>query len=201
MQSRKRVVEGVLKPGQVGFGEKLRAVRERKGLSMREVAAAAGVSESLVSQVERNRASPSIDTLLALVEVLDVDLEYLFADLRRTKRVSLVRRADRARRVVEGVRYEQLSAMTDSAEQYGIEAVMVEVPPGKERGSAVYGHPGKELGVILGGAGELVYGTERYELGEGDSVSFASDIPHVLRNSGKKTLTAIWVNTPPRQRF
>lgn len=168
---------------------------------MRAVAQSAGVSESLVSQIERNRISPSIDTLLAVAEALEVDLEYLFADWKRTKRVSVVRRGDRARRTVEGVRYEQLSGMTDTSEQYGIEAVMIEVPPGRARGNAVYGHPGKELGVVVSGSAQLSYGTETYLLEEGDSVSFASDIPHVLRNVGKRTLAALWVNTPPRLQF
>lgn len=184
-----------------GLGTRLRGVRERKGLSLKAVALRAGVSESLVSQIERERISPSIETLLALAEVLEVDLEYLFADWKRSKRVSLVRKADRARRVLDGVRYAQLSAMTDSSEQYGIEAVMLEIPPGRARGSSVYGHPGKELGVIVSGSAELAYGTEIYALEEGDSVSFASDIPHVLRNVGRRTLEALWVNTPPRMQF
>src|SRR4030042_3797028 len=84
----------VAKRRQAAFGEKLRTVRERKGLTMRAVAKSAGVSESLVSQIERNLISPSIDTLLALAAVLDVDLEYLFADWKPTKRVSVVRKAD-----------------------------------------------------------------------------------------------------------
>ena len=48
------------------FGEKLRTVREKKGYTLKVVAQKAGVSESLVSQIERNRVSPAIDTLLTL---------------------------------------------------------------------------------------------------------------------------------------
>ena len=44
------------------------------------VAQQAGVSESLVSQIERNHVSPAIDTLLALADVLDINLEYLFEE-------------------------------------------------------------------------------------------------------------------------
>ena len=57
------------------FGEKLRTVRERKGYTLKVVAQAAGVSESLVSQIERNRVSPAIDTLLSLADALEIDLE------------------------------------------------------------------------------------------------------------------------------
>ena len=62
------------------FGEKLRSVRERKGYTLKVVATKAGVSESLVSQIERNRVSPAIDTLLALADVLDINLEFLFEE-------------------------------------------------------------------------------------------------------------------------
>jgi putative glutamine amidotransferase len=54
------------------FGEKIRSVRERRSLTLREVAEIAGVSESLVSQIERNRVSPAIDTLLALADALGI---------------------------------------------------------------------------------------------------------------------------------
>ncbi len=60
------------------FGEKLRQVREHRGYTLKVVAQRAGVSESLVSQIERNHVSPAIDTLLALADVRDINLEYLF---------------------------------------------------------------------------------------------------------------------------
>lgn len=188
-------------PDRALLGRKLRAVRERRGLTLREVAGAAGVSESLVSQIERDRVSPSVDTLLSLARCLEVDLDYLFEDVPRVPRAVIVREGERASRNVGGVRYEQLTAMTDASEQHAIEAVIVEIPPGGERGSRVYGHPGKELGVILEGSAELDHGRETYVLARGDSVSFASRTPHTLRNTGAGTLRALWVNTPPRMGF
>ena len=62
------------------FGEKIREVRERKGLTLKAVASQAGVSESLVSQIERGRVYPAIDTLLCLARVLDIRLQYLFEE-------------------------------------------------------------------------------------------------------------------------
>ena len=62
------------------FGHKLRTVRERKGYTLKDVATEAEVSESLISQIERNKVSPSIDTLLLIADVLDIDHEYLFSD-------------------------------------------------------------------------------------------------------------------------
>ena len=82
------------------FGEKLRTVRERKGYTLKVVAQRAGVSESLVSQIERNKVSPAIDTLLTLADVLDINLEFLFEEYRRERPVQVIR-ADERRTVEE----------------------------------------------------------------------------------------------------
>src|SRR5574344_3164187 len=77
------------------FGEKLREVREKKKLTLKAVATKAGVSESLVSQIERNHVSPAIDTLLSLAEVLDINLEYLFEEYNRKRPVQIIRAGER----------------------------------------------------------------------------------------------------------
>ncbi len=190
-------VRGVQENGH-HFGEKLRLVRERKKLTMREVAERAGVSESMVSQIERNKVSPALDTLLSLVDVLEIDIEYLFADYKRERSVNLVRRADRERVVTKSTVYEKLSHIGEADEPHGIEAYILEIPPGGERGSSEYGHPGKELGVIIQGEAEFSIGSKSYALSEGDSISFRSDSPHLIKNSGKGPLKAFWIITPPK---
>lgn len=180
------------------FGEKIRAIRERKGLTMKEVGSRAGVSESLISQIERDRVSPSLDTLIGIAEVLQIDLEYLFADLKKNHRVALVRKEDRHVMIQGGVRYEQLTRFVGEAEKHAIEAFTLTIEPDSEKGDPSYGHPGQELGFIIEGEGELFYGTEQYILKTGDSVSFSADIPHTLKNTGKAPLKALWVVTPPR---
>ncbi len=183
------------------FGEKIRNVRERKGITLKEVAEMVSVSESLVSQIERNKVSPSIDTLLTIADALQIDLEYLFRDYKKSNQVDIVRAGKGDSIVQPGVVYHQLSMMPEAPDEYAIEAFMLEIPPGKEKGDSVYGHPGKELGIIQEGSGELLYGAERYSLEKGDSISFPSEIPHILRNTGTEILRAIWVIAPPRKLF
>lgn len=183
------------------FGEKLREVRERRGMTMKEVAEKAGVSESLVSQIERNKVSPAIDTLLGLVEALGIDIEFLFRDFKRDRSVNLVRKADRRKLLLRETVYEQLSRTVEEDSEHGIEAYFLELAPGGEKGSELYGHPGKELGVIMEGAGTFSIGTRKYELAAGDSISFSADSPHLLKNTGTGPLKAFWVVTPPKGFF
>ena len=180
------------------FGEKIRSVRERRGMTMKEVAEKAGVSESLISQIERNKVSPAIDTLLSIAENLGIDLEYLFSNFRKERSVNLVKAAERAKMEFEGVSYERLSQTGSGNGEDEIEAYLLEIAPGCEKGDMEYGHIGKELGVIIDGSGEFVIGSKNYPLHKGDSLSFEADIPHVLKNTGKKALKAFWVVTPPK---
>ncbi len=183
------------------FGDKIREIRERRGITLKKVADEAEVSESLVSQIERNRVSPSIDTLLAIASVLEIDIDYLFKDYKQNKKVTIVRKNERKIIGMEGVIYTQLSLLSDYKDDNSIEALLIEIDPLKEKGSNVYGHIGKELGFILSGAGELLYGSETYAINEGDCISFSSDIPHILRNTGEEALRALWVITPPKMFF
>lgn len=167
---------------------------------MKEVAEQAGVSESLISQIERNKVSPAIDTLLNIVDILDIDLEYLFSEFKKSREVNIVRAAERNKMVMDGVTYQQLCQIVED-EKYGIESYFIEINPGHEKGDTEYGHQGKELGIILKGEAVLEIGNKEYQLKNGDSISFDSGVPHILRNSGREKLEAIWINTPPKMLF
>lgn len=187
--------------GPYRFGEKLRSVRETKGLTLKEVATAAGVSESLVSQIERNRISPAIDTLVEILRVLDLDIEYIFADLKRDREVLVTRRTERRRLVTENAVYELVSKTVSKGgegDEHGIEAYILHLPAGAARGNQEYGHRGRELGLVEEGTAEFRLGNEVWTLDEGDSVSFDSSVPHRLTNIGPGPLRAFWIVSPPK---
>ena len=182
------------------FGEKLRQVREHKGYTLKIVAQRAGVSESLVSQIERNHVSPAIDTLLALADVLDINLEFLFEEYRKNRPVQIIRYNERAAQKEEDILYEELARAESSDKENSIESYMITIPKGSHTHRGSYGHLGRELGIILKGKGCLKYENKEYILPAGDSASFSAAVPHVLENVGDVDLQAIWVVTPA-QRF
>ncbi|MCR5612595.1 XRE family transcriptional regulator [Treponema sp.] len=182
------------------FGEKLRTVRERKGYTLKVVASQAGVSESLVSQIERNRVSPAIDTLLALADVLDINLEFLFEEYRRKHPVQVIRKTERRVAKEDSITYEEVVKPDESDGQSTLEAYTITIPAGDKTNRGSYGHLGREMGFILKGKCELHYEKYVYELEEGDSVTFSAGAPHTLINTGSTELKAIWVVTPA-QRF
>lgn len=182
------------------FGEKLRTVRERKGYTLKVVAQAAGVSESLVSQIERNRVSPAIDTLLALADALEIDLEYLFEEYRRERPVRVIHADERRNMKENEILYEEIVRPVDGDGAHAIEAYYITIPAGGETKRGSYGHLGREFGIVTEGKAELHYETRVHPLSVGDSISFAASAPHTLVNTGSTPFRALWVVTPP-QRF
>ncbi len=182
------------------FGEKIRQIRERKGYTLKIVAQQAGVSESLVSQIELNRVSPAIDTLLAITDVLDINLDYLFEEYRRSRPVHIIRASERRKIAESDVTYEEVGVPAEKDGEHAFEAYFIHIPAGSHTHRGSYGHLGSELGCILEGKATFKYESETYTLEEGDSISFSASAPHVLYNALDKPLKALWVTTPP-QRF
>ena len=180
------------------FGDKLRIIREKKKLTLKEVGLKAGVSESLISQIERNKVSPAIDTLMMIANVLEIDLEYLFSDLKKTKNINLVKAENRNKIVLDKIVYQQLSKTIEENGLHSIEAYEMHIAVSGKSVSNEYGHKGKELGLIIQGKAEFSIGNEKYSLEKGDSISFDSSLPHKLENTGNEELVAFWVITPPK---
>ena len=182
------------------FGKKLRMVREHKGMTLKVVADKAGVSESLVSQIERNKVSPAIDTLLALADALDINLEFLFEEHRRKRPVKITRSDERRTVSEDTIKYEELARTDKSEKDNQFEAYVIRLPPHSRTHRGSYGHIGWELGVVTKGAITLKYEEKEYELKTGDSASFSASTPHMLENKTDGDAEAIWIVTPP-QRF
>jgi transcriptional regulator with XRE-family HTH domain len=181
------------------IGKTLRAYRERTGRQQAEVAAAAGISPSMLSQIERGSVSPSIDTLSELCSTLGVQLADLFARLAPRRPVTIAKPGKRLERTQGNSRYEQLVSSPDF--NHPAEMFLLEVAPGGELGKSTGGHEGIEMAYVLAGAAILTVEGVEYELAKGDSVSFASQLPHALRCAGRVPFRAVWSVFPPHQDY
>ena len=178
------------------LGPLLRAIRNSRHLTIKEVATKAGVSSSLLSQIERNRISPSLDTLLQLLEVYGVPPNKFFKDYETMTRVEIVKRDQRKIYERKGFKYETLCGESQSKGSHSFNAFFLELAPGQKRGDADDGHLGRELGIVISGSAQLIYGGETYEVQAGDTLSFFSQIPHVIKNNGEERFQAYWIVTP-----
>jgi transcriptional regulator with XRE-family HTH domain len=178
------------------LGALLRAIRNSRHLIIKEVAAKAGISSSLLSQIERNRISPSLDTLLRILEVYGVPPNKFFKDYETSSRVEIIKHNERKIYQRKGFKYEKLCGNSQTKGNHSFNAFFLELEPGQQRGDENDGHLGRELGIVVEGTAQLIYGQEIYEISVGDSVSFFSQIPHVIQNSSDQIFRAYWVVTP-----
>jgi len=182
-------------------GNRLRAERERRGISLRELARRVGVSPSLVSQIELDRVNPSVSTLYSLVTELGMTMSDVFGDGRPAERAAQQPRSSdglaerpETRRVINlasGVRWERLTPHSDS----DVEFLYVTYPIGAEScpEDALMTHGGREYGYVTSGTLGVLVGFEEYELQPGGSIAFDSSSPHRLWTIGEEPVNAVWV--------
>lgn len=194
------------KPGDaLGIGPRLADLRNQHRYSIRRLASEAGLSASLVSDVERGKVEPSISTLKRLAAALGTTLAYFFSEptslagrvVRASERdvlgKSAVAASPAARSAIEtaGVRFE----IASPPESETIEAIFGRYEAGASLGDPIT-HEGEEWGMVLTGRLKVWIGEEIYFLDPGDAIAFPSSLPHRMENIADEPTEYIWINTP-----
>lgn len=192
------------------MGDRLRAARVSRGLSLRGLAERLGVSASLISQVETGRAKPSVNTLYALATELGISLDtLLFMDTEPPTTAAIdddaaaepfeavlphdpvQRAASRSSiRLGSGVVWERLT--TESIRNVDFLHVTYEVGGESSPEDAFQRHSGQEWGYVLSGTLTVRIGFDEFLLQPGDAITFDSATPHRLFNAGVVPATAVW---------
>lgn len=178
----------------IDVGGHLRAVRLMYGLSQRELAKRAGVTNGTISLIEQNRVSPSVSSLKKVLDGVPMSLaEFFTLDLQVSPQVFYSREeltdiGDRevSLRLVAAKRPNR--QMTIMHERYRSKA---------DTGADMLSHKGEEGGVVIAGKIELTVGGQARTLGVGDAYYFASAVPHRFRNVGQEPCEIISASTPP----
>jgi DNA-binding transcriptional MerR regulator/quercetin dioxygenase-like cupin family protein len=176
------------------LGLRLRALRQRRGLSLTQAAEQAGISRSALSLVERTSQGVGPETMRALAGIYGHTLLELLAPLGGAG--APVVRAGQGRvlpTLGPGLAVMQLSSIPNAV----MSSRMTVVQPGAgSQGS--YSHEGEEFIYILDGTFSItIDGEETHELAQGDSIYFESRRPHSWWNPGSAETRVLWVNTPP----
>ena len=177
----------------VELGERLRAIRQLRRKTLKEVASPAGISESFLSQLERGRTNATIATLQRLSTALGIEVSDLFATGRPGPRV--LRREAR-----EFVAWGELGrkALLTPKPFHSLEVVVARFEAGGSTGDEPYTHgDSEELLVVVEGDVHLQLGTELHELAAGDSVHYQSSTPHRVSNLGDEAAEVMFVISPP----
>ncbi len=179
---------------EVDMGARIRARRLRQGMTLDDLSKRAGLTKSFLSQVERGRNSPSLNTLRSIAEALEVPMLFFF--LPESKKQVAVVHADERRTLSHpggGMFVELL--VPDL--QHNIELVIVRILPDHDSSAGGKIHRGDECFLVLEGSGEMLIGTETTKLEAGDSGYILANQHHIVRNTGDCELVIITALTPP----
>jgi transcriptional regulator with XRE-family HTH domain len=189
------------------IGQRLRSVREERGISLRELSRRLGVSASALSQIETGRTRPSVMTLYSIVSELQMSLDDLLRVPGARGQLSPpiihegvvpptvphgVLHAD-DRRTIDlgsGVRWQRLTPLAEANADFLF--VTYEAGSSSSWEPIAARHAGREYGLVLSGRIRVTLDLEEHELGPDDSIAFDTSAVHRIDNVGDVPATAVW---------
>lgn len=174
----------------VRVGERVKRVREQRGLSLLDISQRTGIDVPTLGDIEEGRMAPPLGTVIKLAKALEMKMGY-FISGDEEKAYTIVRRGDRkvvsrfdAKKVKQyGYEYESLAPHKKDRH---MEPFLVTLQPSateEERST----HDGQEFIFVLTGEMEVRLGDEIHVLEPGDSIYYDSTVPHLVKCHGLET--------------
>lgn len=179
----------------VGLGDRIRALRSQRKMTLQELSNASQVSVAMLSHIERSRSTPSIKVLDRIRLALDVPFSAFFDEDTEAKAEPntspVMRREDRPvlRFDATGLVKELLSPVRGTQ----LEMMLLRLQPGGNSGEEPLRRIGEKCGMVIQGGLELTVGGAIYTLSEGDTFQFDSSIPHSVRNTHDGESQIMWI--------
>jgi len=175
------------------LGRNVKKARKEKGMTLGKLSMLAGVTDSMISQIENSRAQPSIKTLQQISKALNVPIGFFFENDGESQ-APVLKEKDRQRLSTKnGVTFYLL---TPNLRHHNIEAIYNVFKRNSTTGSP-FSHTGEECGIVLKGRLEVSWNGEKYMLQKGDTIYLDSSKPHKISNINDGESIAIWINSPP----
>lgn len=176
------------------IGAKLRELRLQKNLTQEELAARCELSKGFISQVEHDLTSPSIATLIDLLESLGTNPRSFFTDDSKEKVV--FSQADMFTKQDNEDKTGRITWLVPDAQKNKMEPILLEIEQGGES-MEISPHDGEEFGYVLAGRVKLIIGKQEFIVKKNYSFCIHPSSAHKLRNIGKITAKVIWISNPP----
>ena len=177
----------------IEIGKKIRDIRTQKGLTQEELADRCELSKGFISQLERDLTSPSIATLIDILQCLGTDLKSFFDDSEDTQ--IAFKQTDYFEKIYETL-HNKIEWIIPNAQKNMMEPIRLTLEPG---GSTYPDNPheGEEFGYVLSGSIFLILGSKTIKVKKGESLYFTASATHYLKADEKNGAVVIWVSTPP----
>lgn len=181
-------------------GARLKQVRELHGLSQRQLAHRAGVTNGTISLIEQNRCSPSISSMRKVLQGVPMTLaEFFSTDLPPQEQIFFKKDdlIELSSMLVKGKVGQVSFRQVGDLRGRNLQVLHERYAPGADTGRSMLQHESEEGGIVVRGKIELTVGDRKEILGPGDAYLFDSRIPHRFRNLGDEECEIVSACTPP----
>ena len=175
------------------IGAKIRELRIKNGLTQEELANRSELSKGFISQLESEQTSPSIATLVDILECLGTNLSDFFNEATNEKIVFSADDYFVSESADEG---HSITWVIPNSQKNDMEPILLELEP-DGRSHVDEPHSGEEFGYVLSGSVHIHVGEALYRAKKGESFYYTADKEHYISNPGKSTAKVLWVSTPP----
>jgi len=176
------------------LGARLAWLRKLHGLSQRELAKRAGMTNGAISLIEKNLSSPQVASLRKILAVFPISIAEFFSLKLRDDHQIFFSTKD----LVEmGGKDISLRLVAGQNRTRKIQMFHERFAPGSDTGKQMLKHEGEEAGVVIRGRIEVTVGRHKKELGPGEAYYFSSALPHRFRNLGTDECEVVSAATPP----
>ncbi len=177
----------------MGIGEKIKTLRLQNSLTQEELAERSELTKGFISQVERDLTSPSIATLVNILEGLGTNLQKFFSESIDEKIV--FSKEDAFETENEELKY-KLKWIIPNAQKNAMEPILIEIQPGG-KSKEMEPYEGEEFGYVVNGSIFINMANKKYKVKKGESFYHRANLNHFIENAGKTKAIIIWVSTPP----
>ena len=174
----------------LAIGPRIKFRRLQLGLTLKQIAERSGLSAPFLSQAERNQTVPSLVSVLALANALEVDIGY-FLEVPTVR--SIICRAKQRPQILLDSPVEYFDVSSSLAHRQ-MDAIVMRIPPGHSY--PIDQREGEEFMMVLQGELDVMIGEICTTLKAGDSAHFTSQLAHSSTNTSGKTVTVLYVGTP-----
>lgn len=175
------------------IGAKIKELRIMKNLTQVELADRAELSKGFISQLERDLTSPSIATLVDILQVLGTDLKEFFQDTSDEQIV--FHDSDYFEKTDENLG-NKIEWIIPNAQKNIMEPIRLTLEPGGSTYPDIP-HEGEEFGYILSGSITIHIGSKTYKAKKGESFYFTPASTHYIKANEKTGAVLIWISSPP----
>lgn len=175
------------------IGAKIRNLRIKNGLTQEELANRSELSKGFISQLESEQTSPSIATLMDILECLGTNVRDFFNDASEEKIVFT--KEDYFTKTDEDAGT-QITWVIPNCQKNDMEPIILELAPGAHS-EEDDPHSGEEFGYVLSGKVRVHIGDSKFKAKTGESFYFSPDKLHYIENIGSGAAKILWISTPP----